>query len=159
MKCVFEDNHILVYLPKCDINEKSFEDLSYIEEYFREIFLKIKQKYNIELSGFYFVNVYIDLINGIILEIEEEQLEFIEYYDDAIDMKIVIHQEEFLYETSDVLNLPNDFKKNFNIYYYQNRWYLKLKNKMDDNVWYQILEYTKIIYKGTNWIIKYGKKM
>ena len=69
MKCVFEDNHILVYLPKCDINEKSFEDLSYIEEYFREIFLKIKQKYNIELSGFYFVNVYIDLINGIILEI------------------------------------------------------------------------------------------
>ena len=69
MKCIFEDNTILIYVQKSNINEKSFEKLSYIEEYFKNIFLKIKQKYNIDMNGFYFVNVYIDSIYGIILEI------------------------------------------------------------------------------------------
>lgn len=157
MKCTFEDNNIIVYMPKNNLTEQSFEDLPYIEEYFKKILLKIKERYNIDINGFCNVNVYIDHLYGTILNIKEEQLEFIEYYDDTIDMKISICQKPFLYEVQDVL--PIILNKNYEIYYYQNKWYVKPKNLIDDKELYLILEHSKIIYKETERIIKYGKKI
>lgn len=159
MKCIFYDNNILIYIQKSHITEKDFENLSYIEEYFKNIFLKIKQKYQIDIKGFYFVNVYIDNIYGIVIEIQEEKLEFIEYYDDSIDMKISLHQEQFLYKINDILDLGKNIKSKFDIYSYQNKWYIKPKNLIGDKILYKILEYTEIIYKDTNKIINYGKKI
>lgn len=159
MKCIFEDNIILIYVQKSNINEKNFEKLSYIEEYFKNIFLKIKQKYNIDMNGFYFVNVYIDSIYGIILEIKEEKLEFIDYYDDAVDMKLSLYQEPFLYRIEDILDLQKSLKPKFDIYLYQNNWYIKPKDLTEDTLLYKILEYTEIIYKDTSKIINYGKKI
>lgn len=156
MKCIFKENYILIYIQKNNINKENFEELEYIETYFKEIFSKIREKYSIDMNGFYFVNVYIDYIYGIILEIKEEQLEFIEYYDDTIDMKIALHKEEFLYKINDILNLEESLKNKIDIYNYNNEWYIKIK---ENKSLYQILEFTEIIYKDTNKIIKYGKKI
>ena len=106
------------------------------------------------MNGFYFVNVYIDSIYGVILEIEEEKLEYIEYYDDAVDMKISLHREEFLYKIKDISKVENI--NNIDIYSYNNEWYIKIKK---NKCLYQILEFTEIIYKDTKKIIKYGKKI
>lgn len=151
MKCVFGNDYIIVYIQNSNINEECLEDL---ETYFKEIFSKIREIYQINMNGFYFVNVYIDSIYGVILEIEEEKLEYIEYYDDAVDMKISLHREEFLYKIKDISKVENI--NNIDIYSYNNEWYIKIKN---NKCLYQILEFTEIIYKDTKKIIKYGKKI
>ena len=151
MKCVFGNDYIIVYIQNSNINEECLEDL---ETYFKEIFSKIREIYQINMNGFYLVKVYIDSIYGVIREIEEEKLEYIEYYDDAVDMKISLHREEFLYKIKDISKVEDI--NNIDIYSYNNEWYIKIKN---NKCLYQILEFTEIIYKDTKKIIKYGKKI
>lgn len=152
MKINFDDNKIIIYLFKNNIKKEDFNDLKYIEEYFRNIFIRLKQIYNIEINGFYNINVYIDNIFGIVLELIEENIEYIDYYDDVIDMKLELHENEFLYHINDVTNID---KSNI-IYNYNNKYYLKIKNK---NELYKILEYTSVVYKDTDIILKYAKKI
>ena len=99
--------------------------------YFKKLFLKIKDNYQICMNGFYNVDIYLDSIYGIILELKEEKLEFIEYYEDEIDMRISIHEDEFLYQIDDILKINRD---NYDIYNYQNKWYIKLKNENKKNL-------------------------
>lgn len=151
MKINFDDNKIIIYLFKNNIKKEDFNDLKYIEEYFRNIFIRLKQIYNIEINGFYNINVYIDNIFGIVLELIEENIEYIDYYDDVIDMKLELHENEFLYHINDVTNID---ESNI-IYKYNNKYYLKIKNK---NELYKILEYTSVVYKDTDIILKHAKK-
>ena len=147
MKCTFKDNNILIYIQDTNITEKSFDDLVYIEEYFKSIFVKIKEKYNININGLYIVNVYFDNQLGMVLELKEEKIDFIDY-DDVVDMKIILHNEHFLYEIDDILNLKDN-----DIYLYQKKWYVRPKNI------YHLLEHARIIYKNTEKIVRYGKKI
>ena len=147
MKCTFKDNNILIYIQDNNITEKSFDDLVYIEEYFKSIFVKIKEKYNININGLYIVNVYFDNQLGMVLELKEEKIDFIDY-DDVVDMRITLHNEHFLYEIDDILNLKDN-----DIYLYQKKWYVRPKNI------YHLLEHARIIDKNTEKIVRYGKKI
>lgn len=154
MKCILEDHNVTIYIPKKNEIEH-FENRNEIENYFKKLFLKIKDNYQICMNGFYNVDIYLDSFYGIILELKEEKLEFMEYYEDEIDMRIAIHEDEFLYQIDDILKINRD---NYEIYNYQNKWYIKLKNKNKKNL-YSILEHVNVIYKGIKPILKYGKKL
>ena len=167
MKCVFGNDYIIVYIQNSNINEECLEDL---ETYFKEIFSKIREIYQINMNGFYFVNVYIDSIYGVILEIEEEKLEYIEYYDDAVDMKISLHREEFLYKIKDISTikslsnktyLTNEAKtivlKDFNIINNMNNQLgdYSVKNREYD-VFNIVLEFNKFLTKNV-WFLTMEK--
>lgn len=154
MKCILEGCNVIIYIPKKE-EIADFENRNEIENYFKKLFLKIKDNYQICMNGFYNVDIYLDSIYGIILELKEEKLEFIEYYEDEIDMRISIHEDEFLYQIDDILKINRD---NYDIYNYQNKWYIKLKNENKKNL-YSMLEHVNVIYKEIKPILKYGKKL
>lgn len=142
MKCIINDDKIIIFLEK--YNKKYLNDIDYLEDYFRNIFLKLKEKYDIKIHGFCNVDAYLD-DNDMVLEIEEEK-ELIDYYEDIIDMKISIHETSFLYEISNIFNI-NKYIKN-EIYVYKDKFYID-KKSLNLN----ILEHSKLIYKDTEKII------
>lgn len=142
MKCIINDDKIIIFLEK--YNKNYLNDIDYLEDYFRNIFLKLKEKYNIKIHGFCNVDAYLD-DNDMVLEIEEEK-ELIDYYEDIIDMKISIHETSFLYEISNIFNI-NKYIKN-GIYVYKDKFYID-KKSLNLN----ILEHSKLIYKDTEKII------
>lgn len=142
MKCIINDDKIIIFLEK--YNKKYLNDIDYLEDYFRNIFLKLKEKYDIKIHGFCNVDAYLD-DNDMVLEIEEEK-ELIDYYEDIIDMKILIHETSFLYEISNIFNI-NKYIKN-EIYVYKDKFYID-KKSLNLN----ILEHSKLIYKDTEKII------
>ncbi len=142
MKCIINDDKIIIFLEK--YNKKYLNDIDYLEDYFRNIFLKLKEKYDIKIHGFCNVDAYLD-DNDMVLEIEEEK-ELIDYYEDIIDMKISIHETSFLYEISNIFNI-NKYIKN-EVYVYKDKFYID-KKSLNLN----ILEHSKLIYKDTEKII------
>lgn len=142
MKCIIENDKITVYVENYQKNY--LNDIDYLEDYFRNIFLKLKEKYDIKIHGFCNVDAYLD-DNDMVLEIEEEK-ELIDYYEDIIDMKISIHETSFLYEISNIFNI-NKYIKN-EVYVYKDKFYID-KKSLNLN----ILEHSKLIYKDTEKII------
>ncbi len=142
MKCTIENNKIIVYVEKYTKNY--LDDIDYLEDYFRKIFIKLKEKYGIKIQGFCNVDVYTDN-SDMVLEIEEEK-ELVDYYEDIIDMKISIHESTFLYEVLNIFNINKYI--NGDIFLYKNKFYIK---KKDMN--FNILEHLKLVYKDTNKII------
>lgn len=142
MKCTIENNKIIVYVEKYTKNY--LDDIDYLEDYFRKIFIKLKEKYDIKIQGFCNVDVYTDN-SDMVLEIEEEK-ELVDYYEDIIDMKISIHESTFLYEVLNIFNINKYI--NGDIFLYKNKFYIK---KKDMN--FNILEHLKLVYKDTNKII------
>jgi len=154
VKTIIKDDKIIVFLN--DINNIKFDDENILEEYFRELFRILNKKYNIKLNGYYNVDVYKDNNYGIILEIENEDLDYYNYFN-QIDMKInIIKNEIFLYEIN-YDYIDKEFINNSICYKYNNRLYLKIMNKIN---MYKIFEFSNIIYgEKAKEILKYGKKV
>lgn len=149
------DDDILIYINNELINI-DFEDLDTTKEYFKELFSKLKNK--IEINGFYFVNVYKDEIYGIVIELSKEDVDYLDYYTDEVDMHITLIENTFLYEIEDIF-FNQEIIDNSEIIYYKNRVYLKLKNEINDVLKGYLYEFSNLIYKDTKDILNYGKKL
>ena len=125
-----------------------------MEDYFKDLFLTLKNIYKIKLNGFYYIEVFVDKNYGVILELEKEELEYIDYYDNQVDMRVTVNDSEFMY-------LINDYDLNdiMEIYSFQNNLYGKLKKQINSIKMGEILEKGKIIYKDYDKILKYGKRL
>lgn len=155
MRISIIDNDILIYINNNLINI-DFEDLDTTKEYFKELFLKIKDK--VEINGFYFVNVYKDDLYGIVIELTKEEMDYLDYYTDEVDMHITLNENTFLYEIEDIF-LNKEIIKNSKIIYYNKKIYLKLKNNIDENIKGYLYEFSNLVYKDTNNILNYGKEL
>lgn len=155
MRISIIDNDILIYINNNLINI-DFEDLDTTKEYFKELFLKIKDK--VEINGFYFVNVYKDDLYGIVIELRKEEMDYLDYYTDEVDMHITLNENTFLYEIEDIF-LNKEIIKNSKIIYYNKKIYLKLKNNIDENIKGYLYEFSNLVYKDTNNILNYGKEL
>ena len=135
MKIIINDR-IIIYLNNEYLKYKNY-DISKIEEYFKSIFQTLKYCYNLEIYGYYEIDVYIDKNYGIVIEMEKDDIDF-ECYD-QIDMRVTFHNQKFLYQIEDI-------EYNKKIYKYKNKYYIKKYN----------IEYSIPIYK-TDEIFKYAK--
>ena len=143
------DERIIIYLRKDKINNIDFNNLDILEQYFKELVIKLNDIYNIKIEGFYNIRVYIDDLYGIVLEFEAEDIDYC--LTNEIEMRISLFYEKFLYEINDFINIKNTkiIKKGF-------KYYLECHNNIEYNNYLTILENSKIIYKNTKQIIKYG---
>ncbi len=116
-----------------------------LEHLCRKTINKLKKYYDIELKGFYNVNIFIDNNYGTILEFSLEDLDL--YYDySKVDLHIIKKEIIFLYQVDDIL----DFKaKSF--YFYKDKYYIPL-----DSINLKETEFVKLIYNNTNEIINDG---
>lgn len=153
MKLCVEEDFYIVYLNKFNLVDIDFSNLDNIEIYFKKILNKIKNKYNIEISGFYLIDIYIDDIYGAVIEIKKEFDDFYEY-DNKIEMTVFMHNTKFLYQINDIINFIN---KGYPIYKYKSKYYLEIPKEKRKEIG-RILEFSEIKYISED-IIKYGKKI
>ena len=149
MKVENIDNNIIVYLRKNVLKNLDFNNLEMLENYFRELVIKMKNIYNIKIEGFYNIKVYIDNIYGAIIDIEPENIDYCLV--NEIEMRISLFHEKFLYEIDDLYQIPNTkiIKNGL-------KYYLNVNNNIEYKNYLEVLENSKIIYKNTENIIKYG---
>lgn len=159
MKIVMRDDKIVVFLNKKEIVNLDFNDELKLEEYFKMLFIKLKKNYEIELNGYYNIDVYQDKQFGAILEIENEELEYYNYFN-QIDMKInILKNSSFLYEIEYGF-LDNEILSQTICYKNSDKIYLKIEKDINDITFAKILEYSEIIYGDViQDILKYGKKV
>ena len=150
MKLINKDNKIIVFLNK-QINFKQIN----LEKYFKKLFIKFKEDYHIELNGYYSINIYIDKFYGSVIEIENEDLDYYNYFN-QIDMEVKLNDNVFLYEI-DYEYLNKSIINNSNIYKLKDKLYIQVK---DNNILNKILEYSNIIYgEKIKYILRNSKKV
>ena len=129
------DKFILVKIFKESIDEFDINNKENVINLFKEIFLKLKKKYN--LSGLFDVDVFVNPEYGMILEI----VPVYEYLEE-IDMRIKIHLDCVfldLIDSSEILDYEI-------VYYYKDKFYGVYNGKGEHNVLYH--ECCEIIDKG-----------
>lgn len=150
MKLISKDNKIIVFLYK-RINFKQIN----LENYFKKLFIKFKEDYHIELNGYYSINIYIDKFYGSVIEIENEDLDYYNYFN-QIDMEVKLNDNVFLYEI-DYEYLNKSIINNSNIYKLKDKLYIQVK---DNNILNKILEYSNIIYgEKIKYVLRNSKKV
>ena len=133
-----EDSFILFFNKLNSINL----DDNYEEE-FKNIFLRLKKYYNIDIYGFYNVIVYINNYYGIILKVEKDKE--LDMFYKQIDMHIIEKNTNFLYKINDYFLIKNI--NNFNIYFYKNSFYLEIKKELKNKDMYYLIENSEIIFE------------
>lgn len=150
------ENNFIVFLN----NKKfDFQDKENLENHFRDIFNQIKNRYKIEVNGYYDIVVYKDNLYGMILSMEKEDIEYFDYFDNQVEMRIIISPyDKFVYKVeNNNLNVPIN---NCEIFSYLGNMYIIPNNNIKKIEFAEILEYTTVIYgEEANKVIKYSKKM
>lgn len=158
---IIDEDNIIVFLNNFNIKNINFDIKENIEKNFRKIFLKLKHIYGLNIQGYYNINIYIDKIYGAVLEIEHEDIEYFDYFDNKVDMRVnVISNIKFLYKIKDILDLDKKILKKVTIYNFKNEYYLLLKKEISIYEIGYILEMTNLIYDGiVDDILKLGNKI
>lgn len=156
----FDEKNIVIYLNRFFTDNIDLEDASTLEDYFKQLFLRLHEYYHIELSGYYNIVIYHDQFYGMIIHLHKEDLEYYHYCDSEIDMRILIERHcHFLYEVEDIFNLDDRILQKGILYRYQNHFYVRLTKEISFLSLGKLLEQSKIVYQDTENIIRYGKKI
>lgn len=153
--CIDEDA-MTIYLTRIYLKDEW--DLE-LESYFKKLFLKFKNNYDIDVSGYYIIDVYQNKNYGYIIKIIKEHFEYLDYLDNEIDMKVKVHSEvPILYEFKDIdLKI---FKQELDYYVFKKRVYGKPKKTLSSFQLSKILEMCEgVFYDEDNIIETYGKKI
>ena len=154
MKFVIDNNKFVVFLNK----KFDLDDKIKLEKYFKELFHKLKNKYNIEVNGYYNIDIYADKYYGTIIEMENEDLEYYTYFN-QIDMEINVFKSNFYYEINYNF-LDKNILNKVVCYKYNDKIYLKIKEDIDEITLSKLLEYSNVLYgEEVEKITKYGKKV
>lgn len=152
---IIDDYNIIVFLSK---SEKTidFSSKDLLEDELKELFKKLSSCYDINISGYYNIVIYIDDYYGAILDINREDMDYALYDDDQIDMRILIKNTSFLYLIDDIFLDERDNT----IYQYKGKYYLKLEKQLSLVEMGKLLEYSNIVYDNkVEDIIKYGSTL
>jgi len=128
---IIDEYNTVIYLNKSIIK---FIDFSNVENELDKIFLKLKNTYNISISGYYDVDIYCDDNYGVVIKLTQSDIDSFDYLDKIISMNINTYNKEFLYKLDDIY----DDLKSF-IYYKSNIY----TNNYND---IRISEHASIIY-------------
>ena len=118
------------------------------------------QYYDISLHGYYNITLYCDHYYGLVIRLNKEEIDYYNYFDKEIDMRIVIEKtNHFLYRLDDYFGLPAELRKKVMVYYYQNHFYVKLQTELTDIEFATLLEQATLHYQNSDSIVKYGTVM
>ena len=125
------DNIYIIKILKNKINNFDYFNQDNIKDLFKNIILKLKEKY--QITGLLDINVYTNNDYGMIIEIEE-----IASYFDEIDMHIHFHLDTlFLQEITEIIPLSKE------VYYYKEKYYTSYDKSLDSSIIYKTEEIVK----------------
>lgn len=131
MKVVSSDDKITVYtVIKEDID---------INEYIKNLILKLRKRYRISIMGFYQINIYKNSKVGSIIDLIKE--DDMDYFNDLVDLKVKI------YDDSNIYFCFNDYflniKKNFKLL--NNKYYINIDD-LSDKEFLLMTEFCNYVY-------------
>ena len=150
---IIGDDELIIYLYN-NINKFDFKNELSLEDSLRKLFIRLNDYYNIKIDGYYDVDVYIDVFYGFVFYLIIEVIEYYDYFDNLVEMKINIHKNKFLYLVD---NYDIDINK-FEVYKFLNNIYLLPKIKLSNMELARLIENSKIIYNSDE-IVKKGIKI
>ncbi|MBE6138420.1 MAG: hypothetical protein E7173_01580 [Firmicutes bacterium] len=141
------DDNFIVFLNKLYFKDSKFELPRDFEIYFKGLFKRLGSFYNINVSGYYDINIYYDKIYGYVLDIKKEAIDFYDYYDDHIDMKISIdNNQKFLFKLSTVSVLNERVVSYCHLFRDNNDIYALPKKTITQQLLGHLIENSCIIY-------------
>ena len=155
MKIIVNDDiNMIIFLNKIYLNQIDFEDKEKLEIYFRKLLKTLKEFYKININGYYEINVYVDNNYGVILELKKEEIEYFSYYEDEVDMQLIVYNTVFLYEIEDYFWMEKELKNKILLYKYNKKIYMVINHNIDDILLGKIIENSNLKYKDNQKIIK-----
>jgi len=146
MKIDFINNTYIVYLNKYNIIDMDFSNTKALERDLKNLLLRLKKYYKIEIKGYYNITVYMDKYYGAVLKIEENN-DYYDYFDDSIEVRMKKVKSKFLYEIDDISYIETYIDK-FKISIDNNKVYLTIDNELNEYEYLKLLEVSNIIYDG-----------
>ena len=141
-----EDNFI-VFLNKMYLKSNKLELKKDIENYFKCLFKKLNEFYNMEMSGYYDIKIYCDKIYGYVLDIKKEEIDLYDYYDDHINMKIeIIDGQKFVFRIHDMSVLDKLILNYCHLLKLKDDLYLLPKKTINQYILGRIIENSSLIY-------------
>lgn len=138
------DNKIVLFLNKLILKDFNVDNPRYWEKYIRKLIINLKDNYDIKLNGEYNAKVYINDMYGIIIELIKLD-DYFSFLDDIVDMRVLFNLDSnFLYEVDDYFYIDY-LGDNIEKYYYNNKYYYKIKN-IDNKDLIRLSDFSKIIY-------------
>ena len=156
LKVIDDDNFVLFIIDKKII--PNIDD-NKVATFLKKTFLKIKENFNIDIYGYYDVNIYLDKYYGMIIKLSRTELEYLSYYDKQIEMKIIVSDNQVFYRVFDIYSLDKRIIKNSDVYLYEDKTYLELKKEINFILLGNLLENSEIVYENTSNIKKNGEKI
>lgn len=148
-----DDECIILFL--IDIDVDCLNDRDILEDRFRDIFSKLKDMYSIIIEGYYTIELYTDSIMGMVVVIEKEQIDYFDYFDNQVDMRIIVHDNDtILYEIDDDFTTLKNL--DMDIFFYKNKFYGRIKRPLSSHEIGYLLEHSFGILYGDS--IKYVTK-
>jgi len=159
MKIILDNDNIKVYLNKEYTKKIDVNNLSEFEEYFSRILLRLKKKYQLEISGYYDLKILYDEFYGFAITINRHDFEYPDFLDRQVDFDLTINKTNFfMYEISDPFEIDHKLLKNIMIYIYNKKLYLKLISDIGSLEMGRLLEFSNLISgEEVDQIINKGK--
>lgn len=158
MKLIIDEN-IVFFLNKIYLDNVDIKDESLIEKKLIKLINKIQKQYTIDLNGYYNVYIYKDKNYGLIIEMEKEKLDYLDYFNNQIELNIEIIEDTFLYKTDNIFTIDKTLLEKLIIYINKDEIYLKIKENINDIELGQIIENSQIIYGNKAKSIKKQSKI
>ena len=158
MKLIIDEN-IVFFLNKIYLDNIELKDENLIEKKLIKLINKIQKQYNIDLNGYYNVYIYKDKNYGLIIEMEKEKLDYLDYFNNQIELNIEIIEDTFLYKIDNIFTINKTLLEKLIIYINKDEIYLKIKENINDIELGQIIENSQIIYGNKAKSIKKQSKI
>ena len=114
------------------------EDSNNINDYIKELILRLKKKYKINIFGFYEINIYINDKVGMIIDIIKDDED---YFYDLLDLKIKVYENSPVYLKFNDYFLNDEFK--FKIL--DNYYYIDVEN-ISKEKFLSMIEFCNLVY-------------
>lgn len=122
--------HTRIFLNNMMLKDLPLENKDQLEDGFRKLFLNLKDNYGKKFSGYYNIFITYDKKSGAIIDMNREDIEYYDYFDSQVDMRIVFKNDvEIVYEIECPLNIKKD--KGIELFTSNNKYYLRLIEKKD----------------------------
>lgn len=148
MKVEYADEHnFYIYLNKYYLANLELDNKKCVEDYFKKIFLNLKDNHHLDIYGYYNINVYVNKQYGLVIDVFKLSNDYFKIPNNKVDMKITIDNDnKFLYEIDDYFFIMKYLNNIKNIYYKNGKYYLELKEEVTDSFYLYLMEHSHIIF-------------
>lgn len=158
MKIDTENNNLIVFLNKFYADNINLEVKKEMETYFKQLFIKLNDVCEIDISGSFDITIYKDINYGVVLEIKKDDNDYFDYSFGQVDMRISSYSDNMIIYELDNVDLEFFNNQDYLIYQYGGKLYLKIIGIVGFTELGRVIENSRIIFgKMAKDVMRFGK--